>query len=323
MTNTSLLELHRIEDGDQFRAVMTDVFTPHSLDVERGSVLDASVRVHSMGRIQVVLIKYGAPVRIGVVPSTKPFHMVQMPLHGHVCIASGNEEIVSTPSVASVADSRLPCEMRWAADCSEIIVRIDDDVLQHHLESLLGHRIKAPIHFSLGMPLGSGPGQTWRAAIDMMVAELHRDESLLHSTLMTTELETLILTGLLTAQPHNYTSALHSEAPAVPPRAVSRAVDYIETAPSRAITTAHLAAQAGVSARALQRGFQTYVGCSPMEYLRDVRLQRARDALASADMSSNVTVTEVAMETGFMHLGRFSVEYRRKFGESPSETLRR
>lgn len=201
-------------------------------------------------------------------------------------------------------------------------MRVDDDVLQRHLQSLLGRPVKAPIQFSLGMPLDTGPGRSWRATIDLLVAELRRDESLVHSSLMATELETLILTGLLTAQPHNYSTALHSDARAVPPRAIRSAVEFIETAPNRAITTARLAVHAGVSASALQRGFQVHVGCSPMEYLRDVRLRRARDALVAADPASDVTVTEVALEAGFMHLGRFSVEYRRRFGESPSETLR-
>ena len=34
------------------------------------------------------------------------------------------------------------------------------------------------------------------------------------------------------------------------------------------------------------------------------------------------TVTTVAMRFGFVHLGRFAAEYRRMFGEIPSETRR-
>jgi AraC-like DNA-binding protein len=37
----------------------------------------------------------------------------------------------------------------------------------------------------------------------------------------------------------------------------------------------------------------------------------------------SATVTEIATGLGFVELGRFSVEYRRMFGESPSETLHR
>ena len=35
------------------------------------------------------------------------------------------------------------------------------------------------------------------------------------------------------------------------------------------------------------------------------------------------SVTEIAMSWGFSHMGRFSVEYRKRFGEPPSDTLRR
>jgi transcriptional regulator GlxA family with amidase domain len=51
-----------------------------------------------------------------------------------------------------------------------------------------------------------------------------------------------------------------------------------------------------------------------------LRLSRARRALLSADRKST-KVTEIATCFGFAELGRFSVEYRKAFGESPSQTL--
>lgn len=51
-----------------------------------------------------------------------------------------------------------------------------------------------------------------------------------------------------------------------------------------------------------------------------LRLSRARWALLSAD-ASLTTVTAIATGFGFLELGRFSVEYRKVFGESPSRTL--
>jgi AraC-like DNA-binding protein len=51
-----------------------------------------------------------------------------------------------------------------------------------------------------------------------------------------------------------------------------------------------------------------------------LRLAQARRALLSAD-SRRITVTEIATCFGFVELGRFSVEYRKMFGESPSQTL--
>jgi transcriptional regulator GlxA family with amidase domain len=44
--------------------------------------------------------------------------------------------------------------------------------------------------------------------------------------------------------------------------------------------------------------------------------------LLEADPTTT-TVSDAAGRCGFLHLGRFSVQYREKFGETPSATLRR
>jgi transcriptional regulator GlxA family with amidase domain len=60
---------------------------------------------------------------------------------------------------------------------------------------------------------------------------------------------------------------------------------------------------------------------SPLQYFQMLRLARVRRALMSA-RSLSVIVAKTATRFGFRQLGRFSVEYRTVFGESPSETLR-
>lgn len=78
----------------------------------------------------------------------------------------------------------------------------------------------------------------------------------------------------------------------------------------------------GVSDRTLRKAFHLIHGMPPCRHLRMARLLQARWSLLSADCSL-VTVTDVATCFGFVELGRFSVEYRKVFGESPSETLHR
>lgn len=77
-----------------------------------------------------------------------------------------------------------------------------------------------------------------------------------------------------------------------------------------------------VSERTLRNAFHKVHGLPPCRRLRMSRLSQAKRALASADCQLT-TVTEVATSFGFMELGRFSVEYRKVFGESPSQTLHR
>jgi AraC family ethanolamine operon transcriptional activator len=76
----------------------------------------------------------------------------------------------------------------------------------------------------------------------------------------------------------------------------------------------------GTSWRALDSGFREVYGISPGSYLRIVRLHGVRRALRAAD-PAGTSVTDIATGWGFFHFGRFSGEYRRLFGEAPSDTL--
>jgi transcriptional regulator GlxA family with amidase domain len=78
----------------------------------------------------------------------------------------------------------------------------------------------------------------------------------------------------------------------------------------------------GVSERTLRKAFLRVHGIPPCRHLRMLRLSNARRALLSAD-DTLTKVTEIAMSFGFAELGRFSVEYKKAFGESPSQTLYR
>jgi AraC-like DNA-binding protein len=83
-----------------------------------------------------------------------------------------------------------------------------------------------------------------------------------------------------------------------------------------------LCAQIGVSDRQLRLYCQEQLGMSPHRYLWLRRMHMARRALALAHDSTS-TVTSIATGHGFGELGRFAVQYRRLFGESPSATLAR
>ena len=82
-----------------------------------------------------------------------------------------------------------------------------------------------------------------------------------------------------------------------------------------------IARECGLGIRAFEKNFLKKFGCSPTAFLRKIRMDRARQRLS--DPASSKSVTSIALESGFLHLGRFARGYRDQFGESPSETLRR
>jgi len=103
-------------------------------------------------------------------------------------------------------------------------------------------------------------------------------------------------------------------------RIARRAQEYIEAHYPGTIRMEDLCRYTGVSLRSLQRCFDEYFQVSPSNYIKSRRLHAARQGLV-AGASSQGTVTEIAIASGFTHLGRFSSDYREHFAESPRETL--
>ena len=104
------------------------------------------------------------------------------------------------------------------------------------------------------------------------------------------------------------------------PRDVKIAIDYMRANIDRPIRVADLVAATRTPERTLRKHFHRFTRLSPLRFLKRLRLARARDALLGV---SDRTVTEIATRCGFTHLGRFSSDYHRGVGESPSATRRR
>jgi AraC family ethanolamine operon transcriptional activator len=88
------------------------------------------------------------------------------------------------------------------------------------------------------------------------------------------------------------------------------------------ITVADLCCELGVSRRTLQYSFQEVLGINPVRLLRAMRLNGARRDLKAGARPQD-TVQDIAAKWGFWHLGHFVTDYKRMFGELPSETLDR
>lgn len=88
------------------------------------------------------------------------------------------------------------------------------------------------------------------------------------------------------------------------------------------ITVADLCRELGVSRRTLQYSFQEVLGINPVRFLRAMRLNGVRRDLKSEARPTR-PVQDIAARWGFWHLGHFVTDYKRMFGELPSETLRR
>jgi AraC-like DNA-binding protein len=102
---------------------------------------------------------------------------------------------------------------------------------------------------------------------------------------------------------------------------VRRAEEYIESHWNQSITMARLARATAASARTIFCHFKRSRGQSPMSFLKQVRLEHAREMLEKSGVGRSVT--EIAIDCGFGNLGHFAGDYLKRFGERPSDTLKR
>ena len=101
---------------------------------------------------------------------------------------------------------------------------------------------------------------------------------------------------------------------------VGKVDDYLEAAGSRPVHISEICAHLNVSRRTLHRAFLDVLGLGPMTYLRHKRLCAIHSVLRDSNPATS-TVAQVAIQHGFIELGRFSHYYHSLFGEYPSETL--
>jgi AraC-like DNA-binding protein len=211
---------------------------------------------------------------------------------------------------------------RWGADATQICIKIDRAGLESELAHILGRPVDKHIRFDLEMDLTSPAGARWLSMVKLLIETLDDPHVVATNGLAphVEYLERSLISSLLVQQPHSMTSQVYAPAESRNPRAVQKVLDHIESVPGSQFTMGDLAVAAGISSRQLQNLFQQQFGMSPMTYLRQTRLDGVHSDLQRG--VDGTKVSDVAFSWGFNHLGRFAQNYERKFGESPSQTLR-
>jgi AraC-like DNA-binding protein len=130
-----------------------------------------------------------------------------------------------------------------------------------------------------------------------------------------------ITLSLLVDLPHSLSDIVaRGQQRGASPRQIHRAIEFIEQFAEHDISLGDIAVAAQCSPRSLSRLFREFTGTTPMNRLRDTRLERARAQIINLPEQP---LGEIAVQWGFCHGGQFAQQYKKKFGESPSETRRR
>jgi len=310
-------------DIHEAQATVAKFFINHRLSTGHATT-SRRIRVSHkcLNALSICHFDYGRAITIDPDPF-EHFYLLQIAVAGSISIDCGRDSVQYTKDGASLLPAHQKLKMAWSDDALQTIIRIDRAKLIQCAEKILGEPLFAAPKFDLNILWTAPSAEPLRHALGTLMALASSkiaDKSRAGYTSLIHVAEETFLSTLLLTQPSDISDALKTGrlSPACP-RQVQKAQRYINAHLSDPITIADIVEASGVPARTLFDNFRRFRGVSPMRYLRNQRFMRVHEELMNA--SAETTVTDVAMRWGFNQLGRFSGEYARDFGETPSQTI--
>ncbi|MGW2346005.1 AraC family transcriptional regulator [Streptomyces sp. NPDC001661] len=305
---------------DEARALLSQQFYDMKLDTPTADGFELEADVVVLGGVTIGRMSFGASIR-AYIPELDCYHVVA-PVTGSFGIGQGRAADTRVTARTGRA-LNPPAGFRavdFSPDCDTLTIKMEKTAVHRQLEIMLGGPVHRNADFRPAVDTSQGAGRSWAGLARWIALDANNPGGLLQSPMICGRLEQTLLEGLLLATDHRYRDALEAPPPDMPAAAVKRVMDAVRDNPAEPWDANRLAAVANVSLRTLQEAFRSQVRMTPMGYVHEVRLQRVRMLLRTAE-PGETTVTEVAYRWGFAHLGRFARRYRDRFGEPPSRTL--
>jgi AraC-like DNA-binding protein len=290
----------RTRSVEQAREHVAGIFTAHRLACATRE-LDFALLRSDRPRMSFARLGYGAEVVVDA-PALERFYLLQLTLAGRCEIELGRRTATVGAGELLVINPTRPYRKRWGAACVQLIARLDRALVDEAWTVLHGAAPSRPLEFAFANLPAAAAGTVARA-LRAAAAGLDRDRALAEA--------------LVSALP----PAEAGEHAAPADLLVRRAEAFMRAHLGLDLAIGEIAQAAGASPRTLERAFRRERQSTAVARLRELRLERARAALVAA-RGGGPGVTAVAASVGIVQPGRFAVEYRRRFGESPSQTLR-
>lgn len=317
---------HRIltasSDWDEVQHWCRQVYMPYdAAPTGRARAPDSVLDTIRIGSITLSRFSYGIPVHLTEFSADAGTGIVLTTLRGAIRHWSGGRAYSDT----GVGEAFL-------VDNSRAHYRLDADPDHLQVNLTFRHDAMAALHERwFGQPADErmwthsfrfgGAQSSWIALLTYVCRCITEMPDAVESGPLGRHLEEMISLHLLTLwrqQLHNpQAPTLHRLAP----RHVLAAEQYIHDHAREAPTLSELARSAGVSVRTLNAAFQQYRHCTPMQALREARLNGVRAELLVAPQGTRVR--DVIEAWGYANPGVFAALYRRRFAQTPSQTLGR
>jgi AraC-like DNA-binding protein len=304
-------------DPEQFEEQMAPLVGRPRVRPARRVHFDVSVRAKRLSTLSLFTVK-AASLMVDLAPPHR-FFGLNIPLGRCFSTTNGTRRQEFSDDVHLLMPDRH-FHLEVASECRILAVCLDSDQVNDYALRLSGSQRSYSFEGKTRMPLSTPVRVALVRKLARLWSDVQRSHAPVTSDIDLAEREDAIVTAYLLAMQ----APTQPDWPALgqPDTAViSRAEEYLYAHLTRPVSRAALAAATEVSIRTLSRAFAKRWGTGPMGFLKARRLDAANRELLGA-APGETTVTDVAYRYGFSHLGKFALEYKRAFGESPSATLR-
>lgn len=178
------------------------------------------------------------------------------------------------------------------------------------IESLTQNKISLTTQFD---------GMAYALGIHETLEKLHNNKQLMHEPHIINLLSSHILKLTINALVPSISETEKLKPLSKRIKGVKKVIDYLQVSIHELPNMQTLCTIANLSERTLQYGFLEYIGLTPIQYMRVLRLNHVNYDLKYSQ--NKIKVTDIALKWGFIELGRFSKDYKSLFLELPSETL--
>ncbi|OAP39866.1 AraC family transcriptional regulator [Sinorhizobium glycinis] len=232
----------------------------------------------------------------------------------------GRKRLLSTPGTAMVGNMAQFERLTIHENRGHIGIAFEKSAMVGQLSQLLDAPVLGDIDLCATLDTDSAAGSRLAALGSLLwdCFDVAGEDRV--SATATNHLFQAAMVMILESVPHNYSARLHKPMSPAMPRNLKRAIEYMVANIAHPMSVADIAREAGTSVRALQTAFQQFKDTTPLNFLRQMRLEGVRRTLS--DEANTLSIAQVARAWGFTHMGRFSAVYHDAFGQPPSETAK-
>ena len=292
--------------------------SPHKLKILGNAAdLNISFSAIDLADIHLIRARYGASI-YGE-PVDYRYYYTHTLLRGSSIVEYKGLSEACVKGHSVVLSPSIPYTIRLDDLCDRVVMRIEPAKIKSYLAKVLNYEINTEVEFVCK----AGNFQGLSNMIEFILRQISAEPKILQHKAIKDAYSQMIVANLVMLHEHNLSFKIHQKPEIMPHPQIKTAMDYIQGNCDKNISAADVASFCNVTVRTLQRNFIKYLNTTPSKYIRNIKLEKVHEKLLQSAYDKNISVKQALLDLGVIDFGRFANYYRKKYGCTPNETIKK